>query len=98
MKKLTPQELEKLQNLVTQKNTCSMNIGIAAVTKEIEVRKANQILNNANANFQKTLELEMNHSKIIESKTEDFVNELNKKYGNHQYNLETGELIEPPKE
>lgn len=98
MKKLTPQELEKLQNLVAQKNTCSINIGIAAVTKEIEVRKANKILNNANANFQKTLELEMNHSKIIESKTEDFVNELNKKYGNHQYNFVTGELIEPPKE
>lgn len=98
MKKLEQQELEKLQNLVAKKNTCSMNIGIATVTKEIEVRKANQILNNANANFQKTLELQMNQSKITESKIEDFVKELNNKYGPHQYNLETGEIIELPKE
>ena len=98
MKKLEPQELEKLQNLVAQKNSSSMNIGIAAVTKEIEVRKANQILNDANASFQNTLNLEMNHSKIIESKIEDLVKDFNKKYGNHQYNLETGELIVPPKD
>lgn len=98
MKKLEQKELEKLQQLVGQKNNSSMNIGVAAVAKEIEVRKANQMLNNANVNFQKTLEKEMNDSKITESKIEDFIKELNSKYGNHQYNLETGELIEPPKE
>lgn len=98
MKKLEPQELEKLQNLIDQKNTSSMNIGIAAVTKEIEVRKANEIFKKAEADFTKVLETEMNNSKISESKIEDFVKELNKKYGNCQYNLETGELIVKIKE
>jgi len=98
MKKLEPQELEKLQNLIDKKNTSSMNIGIAAVTKEIEVRKANLLLHDANVNFQNTLEKEMNASKITESKIEDLIKDFNKKYGNHQYNIETGELIVPPKE
>jgi hypothetical protein len=98
MKKLEAQELEKLQNLFTQKQSSAIAIGTAAVQKEIDVRKATQIFEKAEATFSKVLETEMNNSKIIESKIEDFVNELNKKYGNHQYNLETGELIEPPKE
>lgn len=97
MKKLEPQELEKLQKLVSQKQSSSIAIGTAAVQKEIDVRKATEIFKKAEATFSKVLETEMNNSKIAESKIEDFVKELNKKYGNHQYNLETGELIVPPK-
>ena len=77
MKKLEPQELEKLQDLYTQKQSSSIAIGIAAVQKEIDVRKATEIFKKAEATFSKVLETEMNNSKIAESKIEDFVKELN---------------------
>jgi len=98
MKKLTPAEQKKISLLVEEKNQNLNALAEVALAKELEIRKANLMIQKANQEFEKVLKNAQKKEEIINEKTKSLVLEFNEKYGDKLYNPETGEITEKPSE
>lgn len=93
MKKLTPKELTKLSQLVEDGKITNNELAEASLEKELNIRKAQQQINVATTKFDTILNQAVSKDKVRVSILNDFVADLNEKYGISEYNPTTGEII-----